>query len=105
MLGWVSAVQIKKIILLRTHSAGLSHTAIDTHGHLLFSNNFIGCQLNFAVFSKLPLWFISFSLVIQSILVLFCLHCERYGIKYKCSEEKVPEGSKDKETFRSQFCF
>ena len=59
--------------VFKSHLVGLSQTAIDTHGHPLFSNNSIGCQLNFAVFSRLPLWFISFfTVVIQAILVLFC---------------------------------
>ena len=55
------------------YSVGLSQTPIDTHGHL-FLNNSIGCQSNFAVFLKLPLWFISFfTVVISAILVLVCL--------------------------------
>ena len=36
--------------------------------------NSIGCQLNFGVFSKLPLWFISFFRVVtQAISVVICL--------------------------------
>ena len=42
--------------VFKTHSVGLSQTAIGTHRHLIFSHNSIGCQLSFAVFSKLPLY-------------------------------------------------
>ena len=60
--------------VFKTCLVRLSQTAIDTHWHLLFSNNSIGWQGNFTVFSKLPLWFISFfTVVIQDISVLFCL--------------------------------
>ena len=57
-----------------TQSVRLSQTAIDTFGNLLFSNNSIGCLLNFTIITKLPLWLISFFRVVtQAILVLFHL--------------------------------
>ena len=47
---------------------------IDIHGLLLFSDNSIDRQLNFGVFSKLPLWFTSFfTVVTQAISALICL--------------------------------
>ena len=48
--------------------------AIDTHGLVLFSKNSIGCQSNFGVFSKLPLWSTRFFIVVtQTISALVCL--------------------------------
>ena len=44
---------------------------------VIFSKNSIGCQLNFAVFSKQPLWFMSFfTVVTQTISALICLSVE-----------------------------
>ena len=60
--------------VFKIHSGGLSQIAIDTHELVLFSKNCIGCQSNFSAFSKLPLWSISFFiLVTQTISVLICL--------------------------------
>ena len=65
--------------VFKTHSEGLLQTAINIHGHLRLSNNSIGCQLNFAVFSKLQLWVISFfTVVIQANSVLFFLFIVEY---------------------------
>ena len=51
----------------------MSQIAIDTHGQL-FSKKSIGCQLNFGVFSKLPLCCISFfTVVTHTISALICL--------------------------------
>ena len=56
------------------YTGGLSQIAIDTHRLVLFSKNSIGCQLNFSVFSKQPVWFISFfTAVTQTISALICL--------------------------------
>ena len=63
-----------KLQYIQTHLVGLSQIAIDTHRLLLLSNNSIGCQLNFGVFLKLPLWFVSFfTVVTQAISALICL--------------------------------
>ena len=52
---------------------GLSQTDIDTQGSLLFSENSIGCQLNFATSSKWLLWFISmFTVIIPTIFLRLC---------------------------------
>ena len=50
--------------VFKIHLVGLSQIAIDTQGLVLFSKNSIGCQSNFSVFSKQPLWFISFFTVV-----------------------------------------
>ena len=44
-----------KCSVFKTHLLGFSQTVINTHGHLLFSNDSIGYQLNFAVPLKLIL--------------------------------------------------
>ena len=63
-----------KCSVFKTHLVALSQIAIYTHGLLLFSKKLIDCQLNFGVFSKLPLWFISFfTVVTQTISALICL--------------------------------
>ena len=41
--------------VFKIHLPGLSQTVTNTRGHLLFSNDSIGSQLNLAVSSKLPL--------------------------------------------------
>ena len=41
--------------VFETHLLGLSQTVTSRHGHLLFSHNSTGFQLNFAVSSNLPL--------------------------------------------------
>ena len=70
----LSSFNIRKCSVFKTHLVGLSQTAIDTYGHLQFLNNSIGCQLSFAVFLNLPVWFISFfTLVISAVSVLFFL--------------------------------
>ena len=60
--------------VFKIHLGGLSQIAIDTHRLVLFSKNSIGSQLNFGVFLKQPLWFISFfTVVTQTISALICL--------------------------------
>ena len=48
------------------------------------------CQLSFAVFSRLPLWFISFfTRVIQAILFpLLSIYCRRYGTRYNHPDKR-----------------
>ena len=63
--------------LLTSHLLVLSQTVIDTHRHLIFSKDSLGYQLNKAVSSKLPLWFISFfTVIISAILFLLSLFVE-----------------------------
>ena len=69
----LSSFNMHKLQCIKTHLVGLTQTAIHTHKHLLFLNNFIGCQLNFTVFTKLPLWLFQFSYV---------CHCGRYSTRY-----------------------
>ena len=75
LFGSLSSFNMCKLQCIQnTLVIGLSQIVKDTHGHLLFSKDSIGCQLNFAVLSKLPLLIISFfTVVIPAILVLFCL--------------------------------
>ena len=70
-------IEYKIILLCFKAIHGLSPGCIsdlDTRRLVLFSKNSIGCQLNFGVFSKQPLWFIRFfTVVIQTISALICL--------------------------------
>ena len=72
--------------------------------------NSIGCQLNFGVFLKQPLWFISFfTVVTQTISAFICLFVVE-GIQPPRKEVHggssiVPICTQIKETLWSQFCF
>ena len=77
--------------VFKTHLLGLSQTVIHTQRHLLFPNNSTGCQSNFTVSLKLPLWLISFfTVIISTILVLFCLLIWKIWHKIQRSKLKVP---------------
>ena len=70
----LSRFNIHKLQCIQKTLARIVINMIDTHRHLLFSKDSIGYELNFAAFSKQPLWVISFfTVLIPAVLVLFCL--------------------------------
>ena len=54
-LDYCSVSTCTNYSVFKTHLLGLSQTVTNTHGHLLFSNDSIGSQLNFVASSKLSL--------------------------------------------------
>ena len=85
----LSSFNMRKLQLFKTHLVELSQIAIDTQRLLLFSKkNSIGCQLNFGVFSKLPLWFVSFFRVLTHVIsALVCLFIVDYMAQDKNTQK------------------
>ena len=79
--------------VFKAYLLGLSSTVTNTHRHILFLNNFIGCKLNFTVSSKLPLQFISFFPSGHPSYFGFLLpfHCRRYSTRYNCPDKRFLE--------------